>query len=61
MTTSEQERLGVLENSQRYMTEKIDSVDHKVDKLNDKFDDLLDKLEQKYAAKWVEWVIKGVV
>ncbi len=28
---------------------------------NFKLDNLLDKLDRKYASKWTEWVIKGLI
>ena len=63
MTTpcTQWERIMSLEVNSKNMAEKLEKIEIKVDHLNDKFDVLLDKMEKKFASKWTERVIKGMV
>ena len=46
--------------------EKQNAIEHKrlfnkIDWMEDKLDTFIEKLDNKFASKWVEWVVKGVV
>ena len=62
---TEKEEIAILKTSQRFMIDKIESVDKKVDKLDVKidsrFDVLIEVIEKKCAGKWTERVLKGVI
>ena len=53
---TEKEEIAILKTSQRFMIDKIESVDKKVDKLDVKidsrFDVLIEVIEKKCAGKW---------
>lgn len=49
-TKSEIERLSVVETKMDAAIERLDRIDAK-----------LDNLDKKFSAKWVEWVIKGLI
>lgn len=44
-----------------YMKEEISDIKEAQKLTNSKLDTLIDRLDTKYASKWVEWVIKGMI
>jgi len=58
---TEKERILALEITQNQMAQDISEIKSEVKEINAKFDIMLEKMEKKFASKWVEWVIKGMV
>ena len=54
MTQTERDRLVALET-------KVDAVATRVTSIETKVDTLIDKLDNKYAGKWTEKVIVGLI
>jgi len=55
------EKLTTLSVIQNQMSKDIAEIKECQKETNFKLDNLLDKLDRKYASKWTEWVIKGLI
>lgn len=58
---TQSERLAVVETKIDSVEDTLTQTNEKIDLANEKIDGLIERLDEKYASKWVEKVMAGLI